>query len=100
MSCDEARRIELAEQEIRDEFAKKIDTKVLNSFALLAGLLASAPDDDTVDIDTLHNVGNIIGLMVSGSRREIEIQRVGGSGVQALQSILEGTQHQGTTNQG
>jgi len=83
---EEARRRAIQEQEARDEMAKAVEANIIEPFGLLAGLLASVDDDETAP---MKNVGALIGLMVNGSRKELETQRVGGYAAQAFSQILE-----------
>ena len=83
---EEARRRAIQEQEARDEMAKAVEANIIEPFGLLAGLLASVDDDETAP---MKNVGALIGLMVNGSRKELEVQRVGGYAAQAFSQLLE-----------
>ncbi len=83
------RQVIQAEQDTRNEIAEQIDSNILAPFALLAGLLSSTKGNDA---ESLHAVGNLIGLMVHGSRKELDIQRLGGYGAYALQQMLDDAQ--------
>lgn len=83
---EETRRRAIQEQEARDEMAKAVEDNIIEPFGLLAGLLASVNDDETASMKT---VGTLIGLMVNGSRKELETQRIGGYAAQAFLQLLE-----------
>lgn len=88
------RAIAKAEDEARADMATSIDGKIINPFGLLAGLLATVHDEDEGgfskgDAEFCRSVGNLLGLMVHGARKELEIQRVGGYGAYALMQLLE-----------
>ena len=84
-----------AEDEARASMATSIDEKIINPFGLLAGLLATVHDEDegsfgTGDAQSYRNIGSLIGLMVHGARKELEVQKIGGYGAYALMKLLEG----------
>lgn len=75
-------------QTVRDEMAGEIEEKVINPLGLLAGLLANVKEDDyEVDISA---TGYLLGLFVHGARKELEIQKVGGSGAYWIMQLIEG----------
>lgn len=88
------RAIAKAEDEARADMATSIDGKIINPFGLLAGLLTTVHDEDEGgfsmgDAEFCRSVGNLLGLMVHGARKELEIQRVGGYGAYTLMQLLE-----------
>lgn len=90
-----------AEDEARAGMATSIDEKIINPFGLLAGLLTTVHDEDedpcsTGDAQSYRNIGSLIGLMVHGARKELEVQKVGGYGAYALMKLLEGHQSKAT----
>lgn len=89
------RAIAKAEDEARADMATSIDEKIINPFGLLAGLLATVHDDDegpfgAGDAQSYRNIGCLLGLLVHGARKELEVQKVGGCGAYALMKFLEG----------
>jgi len=84
-----------AEEEAYMSMGKNIEEKIIAPFALLAGLLSVAHEDEENnlfslgDIKLCNSLGNLIGLMVYGARQELEIQKAGGYGLYALMSFLK-----------
>jgi hypothetical protein len=77
------------EQTARDELAEELEKKVIAPIGLMAGLLAAVKDDVESDGVGLSDVGNLLGLLVHGARKELEVQRQGGFGAYWLSNLLE-----------
>ena len=71
----------------KNTMAGRLEERVLNPLGLMAGLLASVKEEED-DSEAFNAVGYLLGLIVTGSRKELEIQRIGEGGYW-LSQLLE-----------
>ena len=81
------------EENVRDEMAKEIEDKIIQPFALLAGVFASVKEENEADppgwSKALHSVGDLLGLMIHGARHELKVQQAGGSFAYWLEQFVK-----------
>lgn len=83
--CGEMLRTGAEGQAAREEMNRRVSDRILAPLGLLAGLLAQADEEEDIPPSV---VGNLLGLIVYGARKEMEIQTMGGDAAYALEKFL------------
>ena len=76
------------EQAARDGMAAAIEERILDPLCLLAGLMSNI-NEEADDEPTIKTTGILLGLVLRGARKELEIQQVGGQGAYIVSKWLE-----------
>lgn len=86
--CGEMLRTGAKAQAAREEMNRGVSDRILDPLGLLAGLLAQAGEEEDVSPAA---VGYLLGLVVNGARKEMEIQTMGGYAAYAIEKFLNPT---------
>ena len=87
--CGAALNVWKRDQDTRDAMSDALEKSVFNPLGLLAGLMANVKEEDDSEAG-LSVVGYLLGLVVTGARKELEIQKMGGPGAYWLSQLIEG----------
>jgi len=85
--CGEMLRTGAEGQAAREEMNSRVSDRILDPLGLLAGLCTQAEAEDVSPVV----FGNLLGLIVNGARKEMEIQTMGGDAAYALEKFLNPT---------